>query len=82
MTVKLEKDNLVEELIEFGIEYRQPMAVYMGEKLAMVTGQMIPHHIAIRVSDLFSHSREKDAQLEQLSTECKRCLSLMGPIHR
>ena len=40
--VKLKKTDVVEELLEFGILYRQPMAIYMGEKLAMMTGQTIP----------------------------------------
>ena len=82
LTLKLEKSIFVKQLIEFGLEYRQPMAIYMGEKMAMLTGQMIPHNLAIRVSDLFSHSREKDDELEKLSNECKKCLSLIGPIHR
>ena len=55
--VKLKKTDVVEELLEFGILYRQPMAIYMGEKLAMMTGQTIPHKLAMRVSDMFSHYR-------------------------
>ena len=66
-------------MIEFGVQYRQPMAIYMAEKMAMMTGQVIPHHLAIRVSDMLSHSRDIE---EKLINECKVCLSLIGPIKR
>jgi hypothetical protein len=36
------------------------MAIYMAEKLAMITGQQIPHALAIRVSDFLSYYREMD----------------------
>ena len=33
------------------------MAVYLGEKLAMQTGQTIPHELALKVSKMLSHRR-------------------------
>lgn len=55
------------------------MAIYMGEKLAMLTKQIIPHRLAIRVSDMFSYNREID---EKLFADCKLCLSHIGKIDR
>jgi len=33
------------------------MAVYLAEKLAMQTGQQIPHELALRVSRMLSYKR-------------------------
>ena len=71
--------DYVEELIEWGLLYNQPMSIYLGEKLAMTTGQKIPHHLAIRVSDYFSHFRDID---EDRINDCKKCLEIIGPIRR
>ena len=77
--VKAPKSEFVEEMIEFGILNRQPMAIYMAEKMAMMTGQTIPHRLAIRISDMLSHSRQIDTDLVN---ECKLCLPFIGPINR
>jgi hypothetical protein len=34
---------IVNELLTWGLFAKQPMAIYMAEKLAMITGQIIPH---------------------------------------
>lgn len=47
--MRLPDDPNVEDLILFGIEQNEPIAVYMGEKLAMYTGQTISHTLAKRV---------------------------------
>lgn len=48
--VKLPPVNDVDELLVWGVEQREPMAIYMGEKLAMLTRQKIPHGIAKAVA--------------------------------
>jgi hypothetical protein len=55
------------------------MAIYMGEKLAMVTGQMIPHYLAQNISNLLSHRREID---DKWVEKCKECLRYVGKIDR
>lgn len=45
----------------------------------MLTKQIIPHHLAIRISDLFSYNREIN---EKLFADCKLCLTYIGKIDR
>ncbi len=33
------------------------MAIYLGEKMAMITSQIIPHKLALGVSNYLSHRR-------------------------
>lgn len=33
------------------------MAIYLGEKLAMQTGQKIPHDLALKISKMLSHRK-------------------------
>lgn len=40
---KLRPSATVEQLIRWGVLNKEPMGIYMGEKLAMLTGQTIPH---------------------------------------
>ena len=79
MNTKMKPSTFVNDLIRWGLLNREPMAIYMGEKIAMVTGQTIPHQLAIRVSDLLSYYREID---EALMKECKICLTHIGRIER
>lgn len=44
--INIKPDPLVDELISWGINNSEPMAIYMGEKLAMLTRQIIPDHLA------------------------------------
>jgi hypothetical protein len=49
---------MVENFIFWGLYANQPMAIYMGEKLAMQTNQVISHKMASRVSDYLSYRRD------------------------
>lgn len=55
------------------------MAIYMGEKLAMVTNQVIPHHLARQVSDFLSYRRGIPTERIAL---CKKALKFIGKIDR
>jgi hypothetical protein len=41
--VKLEPIKAVEELMVWGLRCDEPMGIYLGEKLAMLTNQVISH---------------------------------------
>lgn len=41
--VKLPPSPVVEELILWGLRADEPMAIYLGEKIAMLTNQVISH---------------------------------------
>lgn len=73
------ENDIVNQMIEWGLIHKQPMSIYLAEKLACTLGQKIPHYLAIRVSDFFSHYREIDAERIR---DCKVCLSVVGPIRR
>lgn len=52
--VRLAPSPLVEELLAWGVDTSEPMAIYMGEKVAMLTRQQISHNVARAVSQLLS----------------------------
>ena len=57
-TNKLPPTKEVEELLAWGLRHDEPMAIYLGEKIAMLTNQMIPHQLAKQVGDYLSHGRD------------------------
>lgn len=76
--VRLSPSNLVNELLVWGAEQREPMAIYMGEKVAMVTRQKIPHHVAKAVEQTLSFKKVDDV----LDGKCKAALEIVGRINR
>ena len=55
--VKLNEEPIVNRLLLWGVYTNEPMAVYLAEKLAMQTGQIIPHQIALKVGRMLSYKR-------------------------
>lgn len=55
------------------------MGVYLGEKLAMMTNQKIPHKLALLVSRYLSHRRKVP---EERIRRCKDALKIVGRINR
>src|SRR5690349_4061807 len=55
--VKLDEEPIVNRLLLWGVYTNEPMAVYLAEKLAMQTGQIIPHDLALKVSRMLSYKR-------------------------
>ena len=55
--VKLNEEPIVNRLLLWGVYTNEPMAVYLDEKLAMQTGQVIPHEIALKVGRMLSYKR-------------------------
>jgi hypothetical protein len=41
----------------WGLFNDEPIAIYLAEKIAMVTNQIIPHEIALPISYYLSHER-------------------------
>lgn len=77
--VKLNEEPIVNRLLLWGVYTNEPMAVYLAEKLAMQTGQIIPHELALRVSRFLSHKRPLS---ESFVERCKECLKIVGKIDR
>ena len=63
----------------WGVHNDQPMAVYLGEKLAMLTNQTISHPVALAVAKYLSHRR--DVPQERV-VRCKEALRIVGRINR
>ena len=61
-TNKLQPSKEVEELLAWGLRNDQPMAIYLGEKIAMLTNQLIPHNLAKQVGEYLSHRRDVPAE--------------------
>jgi len=76
--VRLPSSNLVEKLLIWGVEQREPIAIYMGEKVAMLTHQRIPHEVAKAVAQVLSIKKRDDS----LSEKCKEALAIVGRIVR
>ncbi len=55
--VKLEPHPAVEELMLWGLRSDEPMGIYLGEKIAMLTNQIISHEVAVQVGNYLSHRR-------------------------
>jgi hypothetical protein len=77
--VRLEPAKEVEEIIAWGIFNDEPMAVYLGEKLAMVTNQIIPHELALAVGQYLSH---RGPVPRERIFRCKEALKIVGKINR
>lgn len=56
--VKTEPVAEVEELMAWGVLNDEPMGIYIGEKLAMLTNQTISHPVALAVAQYLSHQRD------------------------
>ena len=69
----------VEDLMIWGVLNDEPMGVYLGEKIAMLTNQTISHPVAQAVSVYLSHSRELP---KKRIDRCKECLKIVGKINR
>ena len=69
----------VEELIKWGVATDEPMGIYLGEKIAMLTNQTISHKVARAVSSYLSHVR--DIPQERID-RCKEALKVVGKINR
>ncbi len=41
--VRLQPVGEVEEMMGWGLQHDEPMAIYLAEKIAMLTNQTIPH---------------------------------------
>jgi hypothetical protein len=77
--VRLEPRKEVEELMSWGLQNDEPMAIYLAEKIAMITNQVISHPLALRTSRYLSHRREVPAERVE---RCKDCLKVVGRINR
>lgn len=55
------------------------MGIYLGEKIAMLTNQVISHEIATQVGNYLSHRREIPAERIE---RCKEALKVVGRINR
>jgi hypothetical protein len=66
-------------MLLWGVLNDEPLAVYLGEKLAMLTNQKIPHNLALLVSRYLSHRREVP---EDRIRRCKAALRIVGRINR
>ena len=77
--VKMQPEEAVEDLIVWGVINDEPMGVYLGEKIAMLTNQTISHPVAQAVSIYLSHKR--DIPQERID-RCKECLRVVGKINR
>ena len=77
--VKIEPIPEIEDLIIWGVHNDEPIAVYLGEKLAMVTNQKISHPIALAVSHYLSHKRPIPSDR---IVRCKEALKIVGKINR
>jgi hypothetical protein len=77
--VRLEPAAEVEELMAWGVYNDEPLAVYLGEKLAMLTGQTISHEVALTVAKYLSH--RGDIPSERI-VRCKQALRIVGRINR
>jgi hypothetical protein len=60
--VRLPPTPVVEDLISWGLRADEPMAIYLGEKIAMLTNQIISHEVATQVGDYLSHRRQIPAE--------------------
>jgi hypothetical protein len=77
--VRIEPSPIVEELLVWGVKADEPMAIYLAEKIAMITNQIIPHPIAQRVSRYLSHRHQIPAERIE---RCKQALKVVGRINR
>lgn len=77
--VKLPPSAAVEELMLWGLRSDEPMGIYLAEKIAMVTNQVIPHELASQVGAYLSHRREVPAERVE---RCKEALRVVGRINR
>lgn len=77
--IKLEPSQIVEEIIVWGLENDEPLGVYLGEKMAMLTNQKISHEVALRVADYLSHRKEIP---QNRILKCKEALKIVGKINR
>lgn len=63
----------------WGLSSDEPMAIYLAEKIAMLTNQVISHEVAKQVGNYLSHKREIPA--ERID-RCKEALRVVGRINR
>jgi hypothetical protein len=77
--VKLPPSPVVEELILWGLRSDEPMGIYLGEKIAMMTNQVISHEVATQVGNYLSHRRQVPAERVE---RCKDALKVVGRINR
>lgn len=77
--VKLAPNPAVEELMLWGLRSDEPMGIYLGEKIAMLTNQIISHEVAVQVGRYLSHRREVPTERIE---RCKEVLKVVGRINR
>ena len=77
--IKLQPNRIVEEIIAWGLLNDEPLGVYLGEKMAMLTNQKISHELALRVASYLSHRGEVPVSR---IVRCKEALKIVGRVNR
>ena len=63
----------------WGLRSDEPMGIYLGEKIAMLTNQIISHEVAVQVGQYLSHRRQVPTERIE---RCKEALRVVGRINR
>lgn len=69
----------IKEMIVLGSQTQQPLLVYLAEKVALLAGQVIPHHLAVQASEFLALNKD---QPPLVLARAKEALAMVGGVDR